>query len=156
MLYNIFSQIMINRKQNKEMFLKKKKSKQNKEVNKRATITLYCVLFSQPNRSTRHKSPQKVVSLVLFVLLLPHRLLLHLGLKRLPHLVWQLKYMFSIFKQYYIYFPTLFYPHVFLHIFSNNKIHVSKCMYQTFPEHVQPRCEMYFKSGTIKESRFVE
>ena len=47
MLYNIFSQIMINRKQNKEVFLKKKKkTKQNKEVNKRATITLYCVLFS--------------------------------------------------------------------------------------------------------------
>ena len=141
MLYNIFSQIMINRKQ-------------NEEVNKRATITLYCVLFSYPKRSTRHKSLQKVVSLVLFVL--PHRLLLYLGLKRLPRSVWQLKHMFSVFKQHYMFFYIFFHPHVFLHIFSNNKIHVFKCMYQTFPEHVKPRCKMYFKSGTIKESRFVE
>ena len=43
------------------------------------------------------------------------------------------KQPFSVFKQHYTYFQILFYPHVFPHIFSNNKKHVFKCMYQTIP-----------------------
>ena len=43
------------------------------------------------------------------------------------------KQPFSVFKQHYTYFHILFYPHVFPHIFSNNKKHVFKCMYQTIP-----------------------
>ena len=54
------------------------------------------------------------------------------------YLVWQLKHMFSVFKQYYTYFHTLFYSHVFPHMFSNNKIHVFKYIYQT------PRKLLYF------------
>ena len=84
MLYNIFSQIMINRKQNKEVFLKKKKKKKikTKQRSKQTSHynTLLCfILLAQT--STSHKSPQKVVSLVLFVL--PHRLLFFRDLKRL-------------------------------------------------------------------------
>ena len=45
--------------------------------------------------------------------------------------VYHFNQQFSVFKQYYKYFHTSFHPHVFLHMFSNNKIHVFKCMYQT-------------------------
>ena len=38
-----------------------------------------------------------------------------------------------VFKQNYRYFYTLFHPHIFPHMFSNNKTHVFKCMYQTLP-----------------------
>ena len=31
----------------------------------------------------------------------------------MAHLVHKLKYMFSVFKQYYMYFHTSFHPHVF-------------------------------------------
>ena len=41
------------------------------------------------------------------------------------------KHMFSVFKQHYMHFYSLFHTHVFPHMFSNNKIHVFKCMYQT-------------------------
>jgi len=39
--------------------------------------------------------------------------------------------MFLVFKQYYTHFHTLFYPLVFPHMFSSNKTHVFKHMYQT-------------------------
>ena len=43
------------------------------------------------------------------------------------------KQQFLVFKQYYTYFHTLFYPHISLHKFSNNKTHVFKCIHQTPP-----------------------
>ena len=45
-------------------------------------------------------------------------------------LVWQLKHMFLVFKQYYMYFHIFFHLHVFQNIFLNKKTHVFKCMYQ--------------------------
>ena len=40
--------------------------------------------------------------------------------ERLGCLVDIFKQQFSVFKQYYTYFYTLFHSHVFLHMFSNN------------------------------------
>ena len=45
-------------------------------------------------------------------------------------LVHHFKQQFLVFKQYYMYFHILFYPHMF----SNNKTYVFKCMYQTPPK----------------------
>ena len=42
------------------------------------------------------------------------------------------KHMFSVFKQHYTNFHTLFHPCVFSHV-SNNKIHVFKHIYQIPP-----------------------
>ena len=42
-----------------------------------------------------------------------------------------IKHTFLVFKQHYTYFHIFFHPHVFTHMFSNNKIHVFKHMYQT-------------------------
>ena len=46
------------------------------------------------------------------------------------------KYIFLIFKQYYTHFYTLFHPYLFSHMFSNNKIHIFKLIYQTPPNNL--------------------
>ena len=50
-------------------------------------------------------------------------------------LVHNFKHMFSVFKQHYMHFHTLFHPHVFSHMFLNNKTYIFKCMYQTPPKY---------------------
>ena len=47
----------------------------------------------------------------------------------ISRLVHSLKYMFSIFKQHYIYFCTLFHSYIFSHMFSNNNFQfLSACI----------------------------
>ena len=51
-------------------------------------------------------------------------------------LVHPLKYTFSVFKQHYTHFHTLFHPHVLPHMFLNNKTHVFKQQNTCFQTHV--------------------
>ena len=60
--------------------------------------------------------------------------------------------MFSVFKQHYTYFHILFHPHIFLHVFSNNKTHVFKYMYQTLQVYVQKKTWRAIPSSTIRSA----